>query len=363
MRQYRSEGDSVSSGEHGKHPPGLRVWCPTDWVGGGPPRDHPNAKDHSSNPERRLYGVCNRYDLQECSRKVQIPSMAKPAVQRPQEGLNKTTSHPRPICPQQVDPMPEIQNDNSGADSSYAAKRRIHLLYRSKRRILACANQSFRPYLGFRLGRVPYRFKVMPFGLNIAPRVFTKLVRVILRKLRSEGIVMWAYLDDWLIWGRSVEQCKAATRRVVEVAQEFGFLINQKKSRFKPQETFNWLGLKWSLSKRSVSLTKDFRVKVVRAVRSFRRSSTLTRRELERLLGLLLFASIVDPILKTRLKDLNKVLVSKARRHLRDLRLPMKRNAKSILKPWATNASLKRSVPLVPPPISMTIHTNASLEG
>ena len=57
-------------------------------------------------------------------------------------------------------------------------------------------NPRFRPYLGFRLGRKSYRFKVMPFGLNIAPRVFTKLTKVIIKELRLAGILIWAYLDD-----------------------------------------------------------------------------------------------------------------------------------------------------------------------
>ena len=98
-------------------------------------------------------------------------------------------------------------------------------------------------------------------------------------------------------------------------------------------------------------------------MRKFRRASSFTRRELERLMGLLLFVSIVDPILKTSLKDLNRVLVSKARRRRRDIRVPMMKKVQALLKPWASSASLKRSVPLVPPPVSVIIHTDASLEG
>ena len=40
-------------------------------------------------------------------------------------------------------------------------------------------SRTCRPFLGFALGRNQYRFKAMPFGLNIAPRVFTKLTAVI----------------------------------------------------------------------------------------------------------------------------------------------------------------------------------------
>ena len=151
--------------------------------------------------------------------------------------------------------------------------------------------------------------------------------------------------------------------RVLKTTMKFGFLINWDKSRLKPQKTFTWLGLQWSLDKGTLSLTRECRLRVIRSVRNFRTASSFTRRELERLMGLLLFASVVDPILKTTLKDLNRVLVTKARRRRRDLRVPMQKKVQALLKPWANRASLKRSVPLVPPPISVTINTDASLEG
>ena len=36
------------------------------------------------------------------------------------------------------------------------------------------------PYLGFALGKRKFTFKVMPFGLNIAPQIFTKLGKAVL---------------------------------------------------------------------------------------------------------------------------------------------------------------------------------------
>ena len=44
-----------------------------------------------------------------------------------------------------------------------------------------------------------YHFKVMPFGLNSAPRIFTKLFKPILRLLRSQGMLLIIYLDDILL--------------------------------------------------------------------------------------------------------------------------------------------------------------------
>ena len=60
-------------------------------------------------------------------------------------------------------------------------------------------NPYFQQFLGFRLGSTKYQFQVMPFGLNIAPRIFTKLTRPILEELRAKGVCVVVYLDDWLV--------------------------------------------------------------------------------------------------------------------------------------------------------------------
>ena len=40
-----------------------------------------------------------------------------------------------------------------------------------------------RPYLGFRYRNQDWQFKALPFGLNIAPRVFTKIMSHVIRDL------------------------------------------------------------------------------------------------------------------------------------------------------------------------------------
>lgn len=48
-----------------------------------------------------------------------------------------------------------------------------------------------------------YQFKVLPFGLALAPRTFTKCVKAALSLLRLGGIRILNYLDDWLIMAYS----------------------------------------------------------------------------------------------------------------------------------------------------------------
>ena len=79
------------------------------------------------------------------------------------------------------------------------------------------------PFLGFRLGNQAYTFKAMPFGLNIAPRVFTKLADSVVQELRRRGILVAAYLDDWIIWAASEEECLRAAKTVLHFLERLGF--------------------------------------------------------------------------------------------------------------------------------------------
>ena len=44
-------------------------------------------------------------------------------------------------------------------------------------------HQAFRNYLAFKINKTTFRFRAMPFGLNIAHRIFTKLVGVVIKEI------------------------------------------------------------------------------------------------------------------------------------------------------------------------------------
>ncbi len=50
---------------------------------------------------------------------------------------------------------------------------------------------------------VAYQYKVLPFGLSLAPRTFTRCMDAALSPLRQMGIRMLNYLGDWLILAQS----------------------------------------------------------------------------------------------------------------------------------------------------------------
>ena len=54
-------------------------------------------------------------------------------------------------------------------------------------------------------------FTVLPFGLSLAPYIFTKVVRVLVRYWRSHAVRITVYLDDRLGSACDFARCEAAS--------------------------------------------------------------------------------------------------------------------------------------------------------
>ncbi|KAJ8011012.1 hypothetical protein DPEC_G00053780 [Dallia pectoralis] len=76
-----------------------------------------------------------------------------------------------------------------------------------------------------------FQFQVLPFGLSLAPRIFTRVVSAALAPLQLRGIKILPYLDDWLICAPSQEQVIRNTEEVLAHIQSLGFTVNWKKTR------------------------------------------------------------------------------------------------------------------------------------
>ena len=76
----------------------------------------------------------------------------------------------------------------------------------------------------------------LPFGLSTAPQVFTMIVKEVMLMALPRGLRLHQYLDDWLIRSQSQEEAQVNTQAVVDLAQSFGWIINQEKSELKPAQ-------------------------------------------------------------------------------------------------------------------------------
>ncbi|KAI2665252.1 Transposon Ty3-G Gag-Pol polyprotein [Labeo rohita] len=102
-----------------------------------------------------------------------------------------------------------------------------------------------RKFLRFAFRGEAYQYRVLPFGLALSPRTFTKCVDAALAPLRLQGICVLNYIDDWLILAQS-EQVAAQHRDVVLThMKELGLRLNAKKSVLSPSQRTTYLGVVW----------------------------------------------------------------------------------------------------------------------
>ena len=99
-------------------------------------------------------------------------------------------------------------------------------------------SRTKRSFLGFRWKNQNWQFRAMPFGLNIAPRIFTKVVSHVIKLMSEAGIWCLPYLDDLLIVAATQEECLLKTKQAVEILKSLGWILNTEKSRLLPAQVF-----------------------------------------------------------------------------------------------------------------------------
>ena len=72
--------------------------------------------------------------------------------------------------------------------------------------------QESRKYLRFIFEDQIYEFTRLPFGLNVCPFLFTKMMKAVIGMLREKGFLTCIYLDDILCLGNSRKECTMNTR-------------------------------------------------------------------------------------------------------------------------------------------------------
>ncbi len=102
-----------------------------------------------------------------------------------------------------------------------------------------------RKFLRFAFGGRAYQYRVLPFGLALSPRTFTKCVDAALVPLHLQGIRIMNYIDDWLILAQSHQLAVRHRDDVFAHLKELGLRLNAKKSVLSPLQMTTFLGVTW----------------------------------------------------------------------------------------------------------------------
>ena len=222
-----------------------------------------------------------------------------------------------------------------------------------------------RDLLGFAFQNETYRFRVLPFGLRPAPRVFTRVVAVLAASLRSRGLRLFCYLDDWLLLAESETLLLDQVQILVESTQNLGFLINWDKSELSPSRTPLFLGARLDIPGRLARPSQDRIRSVSAAARQLLSATRVSARQWLQFLGYL--ASMVDLVIDCRL--LMRPFQIHMLRHFQPCRdpltswIPVPSSIKAFLPRWTDVGFLSRGKPFRAPLPSVTVTTDASLLG
>ncbi|KAI2647549.1 Transposon Ty3-G Gag-Pol polyprotein [Labeo rohita] len=211
-----------------------------------------------------------------------------------------------------------------------------------------------RKFLRFAFRGKAYQYRVLPFGLALSPRTFTKCVDAALAPLRLQGIRILNYIDDWLILAQS-EQLAAQHRDVVLAhMKELGLRLNAKKSVLSPLQRTTYLGVVWDSTTMQARLSPARIESILAAVRRVKVGRSLTVKQFQQLLGLMAAASNVIPFGLLYMRPLQWWLKTfHDQGHAECLALDMWRN------PWF----LSQGPVLGAPCRRVTLATDASLTG
>ncbi|XP_037611715.1 uncharacterized protein LOC119479819 [Sebastes umbrosus] len=221
-------------------------------------------------------------------------------------------------------------------------------------------------FLRFAFQGQAYEFKVLPFGLSLSPRVFTRVVAAALSPLQRAGLKILPYLDDWLVCASSREQVMQHTGRVLAHVQSLGFRVNLKKSNLEPRQETVFLGLCLNSLMMKASLTPQRVARILTVLRIFRLGKRLQLVHFQRLLGLISAAVLVIPLGLLRARPLQRWLnaFNLHPRRDRHVKLRVTQSCQRALSPWRDHKLLTQGVPLGNLPSRRTlVSTDASMTG
>lgn len=221
-----------------------------------------------------------------------------------------------------------------------------------------------RKYLRFALSGEILEFRALPFGLNTAPRVFTRIAHAVSGFLHQKGVSVVPYLDDWLIHNPNREVLLQHRTLVLETLQQIGLIVNLQKSQLEPSQDLEFLGVRFQFQ-RGIAQLPLHRAQATQALAiQMSRAKRLSYHEAASLQGSLNWAASWIPLGRLHLRPLQQYLRSKglAVRSCPPQRVDPDRMAE-MLAPWRVLDFLTRGIPIQRFRAQCVIHTDASEAG
>jgi hypothetical protein len=220
-------------------------------------------------------------------------------------------------------------------------------------------------YLRFKFQGRAYQFRCLPFGISTAPRVFTKILVVLVALMRELGIEVFTYLDDLLFKARTRELLSRAISLAILILVNAGFIVNMVKSEPDPTQDLVYIGGRLRTDLGIIQIPSDRVNNILNCLVPFKVGVEIPVRLILRLLGLLASTIEVVKFARLRMRPIQRFLLESWR--------PSKdRLGKLLMIPfwlmkhllwWSSEENLLKGCPLRQPATQCTVTTDACMTG
>ncbi len=160
---------------------------------------HQSAQRGCPSPPRRGDESAGKRNHRNRSSSPERVRLLQPLLPRPQKRWRPTT-YSRSQTPELRPDVKVVLDNHFETDPLANMPRGLVHVAGSERRVFSHpGSPHYRRFLRFAFEGVAYQCKVLPFGLSLAPRTFTRCMDAALSPLQQMGIRILNYLDDWLM--------------------------------------------------------------------------------------------------------------------------------------------------------------------
>ncbi|KAL0177571.1 hypothetical protein M9458_026465, partial [Cirrhinus mrigala] len=221
-------------------------------------------------------------------------------------------------------------------------------------------------FLRFAFEDRAYQFKVLPFGLALAPRTFTRCINAALSPLRQSGIRILNYLDDWLVIAQSRDTLENHKCQLLEHLKRLGLTINVQKSKLHPMQNIAFLGMDLDSRSMRARLSQERMQSLISSLTSFKLGRVVVLKCFQRLLGRMAAAAVVCQLGLLHMRPLQLWLKSRVPSNAwknGHLRVLVTRECMQTLAPWFNTRMFEQGVSMGRVVSRKIVTTDASLTG
>lgn len=221
-----------------------------------------------------------------------------------------------------------------------------------------------RRYLRFRVDGKLYQFRALPFGLSLAPYIFTQIVNSVAAYLRTRGVTLITYLDDWLLIADSKTALGHQISLTCQTLSHLGFIINEEKSQLTPARQRVYLGAYLDTELGIASPSDKNITRLVCMVQEIVRSSVVTAQTVLVLLGLMNFCAHLITRGRLRMRPVQYWLLAKWKPSTGSLQdtLLVDSTLRASLRWWSRD-NLRKGIVLFPEEPIRMVQSDASSTG